>query len=386
MRTAFTAIVIVLAALVGLMFLEGGDSAPPPAQADVATIASRVEAIRGLTFLEQPVPVRISGAQAREEGLAVLDRSYPEERRRADEEVLKLLGLIEPDVDMRTLSGSVFGEGVAGYYDPRSKRLRIVEDATPGPLADIVLAHELNHALEDQRFGLALDEDATDDAALARSALVEGTAMLVMQQYVIQHVGADEAMGALLGSGMSDGPPLPKFIQDQLIFPYLSGLQFAAALRQQGGGDWARLDEAAQSRVPESTEQILHPEKWVAGEEPERVRLDVSLGSGWRRAHAGTWGEWQTAQLAGGDAAGWGGDRYELWQRGECASPPCRSEDVLVMRWAWDTPDAARTFEERLREAPVASADGAAVDARGGTVTLVLAPTAAVARSIASDA
>jgi hypothetical protein len=380
---------IVLAVLVGLMFLEGsgGDDGEQPQaeQADVATIAARVEAIRGLKFRERPVPVRISGAQAREEGLSDFDRSYPEERRRADEEILKLLGLIEPNVDLRSLSGSVFGEGVAGYYDPRTKRLRIVEGATSGPIAEIVLAHELNHALEDQRFGLALDQSATDDAALARLALVEGTAMLVMQQYVVEHVGADEAMGALLGSGLDQGPELPKFVQDQLIFPYLSGLQFAAALQQQGGG-WASLDEAARSRVPESTEQILHPEKWEAGEEPERVRLDVELEDGWRRTAAGTWGEWQTAQLVGGEAPGWGGDRYELWQRGECSSPPCRNDDVLVMRWAWDTPEAARAFEGKLRESRVASGDGAAVDARGDTVTLVLAPSAALARSIASGA
>ena len=385
MRTAFTAIAIVLAALIALALLEGGDSTEPQSRRpDVATIAARVEAIRGLRFRERPVPVRVSAAQAREEGLAALDRAYPERRLRADEEILKLLGLIEPDINIRTLSGSVFGEGVAGYYDPRSRRLRIVEDATPGALADIVLAHELNHALEDQRFGLDFDEGATDDAALARSALVEGTAMLVMQEYVLRHVGADEALSALLGSGLAGGPQLPKFIQDQITFPYIAGLQFASALREQGG--WAQLDEAARSRAPESTEQVLHPEKWMAGEPPARVRLNVRLGAPWRRVHAGTWGEWQTAQLVGGNAAGWGGDRYELWQRGRCGAPPCRSQDVLVMRWAWDTPEAARTFEGRLRAAAVARGDGAAVAADGETVTLALAPSAKLARTIASEA
>jgi hypothetical protein len=376
---------IVLAGLVGLLFLEGGDPAPQDARpVDVATIAARVEALRGLQFREEPVPERVSAEQARRDGLADLDRSYPERRRRADEEVLKLLGLIEPDVDLRSISGSVFGEGVAGYYDPRSKRLRLVEGATPGPLAEIVLAHELNHALEDQHFGLAPDETATDDAALARVALIEGTAMLVMQQYVQRYVGADAALSAALGSAMSEQPDLPKFVQDQLIFPYLSGLQFAAALQHAGGG-WAALNEAAE-RVPASTEQILHPDAYLDGADPERVRLNVRLGGEWRRATAGTWGEWQTAQLVGGDAAGWGGDRYELWQRGRCTAPPCRSEDVLVMRWAWDTPEAARAFETKLRAAPVASRNGAAVDSRGDTVTLALAPSITAARVIASDA
>ena len=118
------------------------------------------------------------------------------------------------------------------------------------------------------------------------------------------------------------------------------------------------------------------------------MRLDVEPGAGWRRVTSGTWGEWQTNELLGGDAdaaaAGWGGDRYELWQRGRCAAPPCRDQDVLVMRWRWDTRDDAREFEAALRAAPVAR--GAAVDARGDTVTLVLAPSAALARRLAGGA
>jgi hypothetical protein len=103
------------------------------------------------------------------------------------------------------------------------------------------------------------------------------------------------------------------------------------------------------------------------------------LGAGWRRAASGTWGEWQTGQLLGGSAsaaaAGWGGDRYELWQRATCASAsPCRDSDVLVMRWRWDTVPDAREFETALRAAPVARSGGATVEGGGDTVTLVLAP------------
>jgi hypothetical protein len=383
---------IVLAGLLGLSALEGGGSSAPPPRAeraapvDIPTIVARVEELRRLRFEERPVPVNVSPDQARVEGLAEFDRTYPEPRRRADEEVLKLLGLIEPDDDVRALAGSIFGEGVAGYYDPRTKRMRIVEGAAPGPLAEMVLAHELTHALEDQRFDLGVDSGTTDDAALARLALVEGTAMLVMQEYLLRHIGAPEALSGLLGSAFSTGPDLPKFLQDQLIFPYLDGMQFAQALRERDGGGWTLLDLAARERVPDSTEQILHPEKWVEVETPERVALDVELGAGWRRTARGTWGEWQTAALVGGDAAGWGGDRYELWQRGTCAAAPCRSEDVLVMRWSWDTDADAREFGAALRAAPVASGDGAAVSARGDTVTLVLAPSTALARRLSASA
>ena len=60
---------------------------------------------------------------------------------------------------LRDISAETFSQGVAGYYDPRTKRLRIVKGAATGSrvLAEMVLAHELTHALEDQRFGLELE-------------------------------------------------------------------------------------------------------------------------------------------------------------------------------------------------------------------------------------
>jgi hypothetical protein len=382
MRTVWLSMAIALAGLVVLLALEDHSPSAPPT-ADVATIATRVEGLRGLQFRSRPVPQRVTPAEARREGLEDLDRSYPETRRRADEEVLKLLGLIEPGVDLRSISASVFGEGVAGYYDPRSKRLRIVTQTTPDALGEMVLAHELTHALEDQRFGLELGEGESDDATLARLALAEGTATLVMQDYLLRYIGAEKALSGVLGSALQTGPDLPPFLQAQLVFPYVDGMQFAQALRTRSGGSWKLVDLADRIRVPDSTEQILHPQKWLEVEPPLKVPLRVSLGAGWRRAVSGTWGEWQTGQLLGGSAAGWGGDRYELWQRGPCtASPPCRDSDVLVMRWRWDSERGAREFENALRAAPVARADGATVVGGGDTVTLVLAPSAALAARI----
>jgi hypothetical protein len=388
MRELWIAFGMVLAGLLGLLALEGADPSTHPATtaASVSTIAARVEGLRGIRFRSRPVPQTVSPAQARHEGLEDLDRSYPESRRRADEEVLKLLGLIEPGVDLRAISASVFGEGVAGYYDPRSKRLRIVSGTTPDALSEMVLSHELTHALEDQRFGLAVSEGEGDDAALARLALVEGTATLVMQEYLLRYIGPEKALSGLLGSAFASGPDLPKFLQDQLVWPYVGGMQFAQALRQRGGGTWKLVDLADRVRVPDSTEQVMHPEKWVAVEPPLAVRLNVKLHDDWRRTASGTWGEWQTNELLGGNqsaaAAGWGGDRYELWQRGTCGAPPCRADDLLVMRWRWDTERDAGEFERALRAARV---DGATVEAHGDTVTLVLAPTPALARRVLLD-
>ena len=130
-----------------------------------------------------------------------------------------------------------------------------------------------------------------------------------------------------------------------------------------------------------------HPDKYLRVEQPETVRLDArrALGKGWRRLAGGVWGEWATGELLGDpDAAeDWGGDRYELWQRGggECAAP-CRDRDALVMRWRWDTRAAARRFEAALREWLSDQPGSRAISSRGREVALALAPQADVAQRL----
>jgi hypothetical protein len=137
------------------------------------------------------------------------------------------------------------------------------------------------------------------------------------------------------------------------------------------------------------------------------VRAAAVVGRGFRRASAGTLGELQTRELlasggGGGSAraaAGWGGDRYELWQRGSCPAAPCRADDVLVIRWRWDTARDEREFAAKLRAwvrdglgaRPAAKSrwtvdgSGVAVARRGGAVTLALAPSKALARRVAAS-
>lgn len=410
MRTPLTIMAVLAALLMGVWWLTGGDeeeaapAAAGPAAAPVAEIARRVEALRGLDFDQIPRPVSVTPEQARREGLEDLDRTYPVARRRADEQVLKLLGLIDPSVDLRDVSASVFSEGVAGYYDPRTKRMRTVRGAATGTrvLTEMTLAHELTHALEDQRYGLGIAEQGgSDDAALARLALVEGSASELMYAYARRHFTPEETLGGVLGSAFADTGSLPGFLQAQLIFPYTGGQAFVAALRERAGGRWTLVDLAERSRPPVSTEQIMHPAKWVAFEPPLPVRTDAraALGAGWERASGGVLGEFQTRELlsrAGGGgsaeaAAGWGGDRYELWRRGSSSGcpAPCRRDAALVVRWRWDTPRDSREFVAKLRQwvrDGLGAVDGGAVvvASRGGSVTLAMAPSGALSRRLAA--
>ena len=265
-------------------------------------------------------------------------------------------------------------------------------------LAEIVLAHELTHALEDQRFGLRLaGAVGDDDAQLAYLALVEGSATALMLRYAQRYFTAEEALGGLLGSAFQDTGDLPPFLEAQLVFPYEGGRAFVEDLVRRGGGSWKLVDVADRFRPPASTEQILHPDAYLRVEQPVRVPLALGsvLGSGWTRAAAGTWGELQTRELlataGGGGAAaaaqGWGGDRYELWRRpaAGCGSP-CRAGDALVMRWRWDTPRDEAQFAPALRAvAAQLSGPGVATARRGGAVTLALAPTRALALRLAQS-
>jgi hypothetical protein len=313
----------------------------------------------------------VSSEQARREGIEELERSYPRDRRRADEDLLKLLGLIEPSDSLRSIEEAVFGEQVAGYYDTRRNRLTLVEDVggTDAVSLELTLAHELTHALDDARFELEEPDAGTDDRATAYAALVEGTATAIGNRYAERHIDPAAQLTAglsALGSGaLGDFEGLPAYVQAALLFPYLEGATFVERLREVAGG-WRLVNFALEKRPPDSTEQVLHPEKYVRFEQPVRLRLraEAVLGGGWRRAARGTIGEFDTSELLRrGDedgatraAAGWGGGRYELWRSATEPAPgceaPCRESLALLVAWGAAVETGPRTAVLALAPSP----------------------------------
>jgi hypothetical protein len=145
----------------------------------------------------------------------------------------------------------------------------------------------------------------------------------------------------------------------------------------------------------------MHPDAYLRFEKPERVRLRMGgvLGAGWKVAVGGVLGEWETGELlakggggAGRAAAGWGGDRYELWRSaplgGKGCGPPCPQQDALVIRWRWDSPADEREFVTALRQWVGATRDGGgvAIARSGAGVTLALAPSPGLAQRLAREA
>jgi hypothetical protein len=219
-------------------------------------------------------------------------------------------------------------------YLPERETMLLPDDLTEDALATSI-AHEAVHALQDQHFGLGRLErwvPGATDTMTARACLAEGDATSATNE---APAPADEAT----------------FIARELAAPYTFGTAFVRALRRRGG--WAEVDRAW-TRGGLTTEQVLHPDKWVAGEPALAVPEPTfrALGAGFVRVAADTWGELglrlvleagvPEARAAAG-ATGWGGDRAVLARNG--------AETALAWRIRWDDDASARRGYEVTRTA-----------------------------------
>jgi hypothetical protein len=327
---------------------------------EIAQVEAQVPPIRGLQPTAE-VPNRFLGeAELKAELQESFDEDNPAATVRAFEDLYKHLGLLPADSDLRGLILDLQGSSVAGFYDPDTHEMTIVQrGAAFGPLEKVTLAHEYTHALQDQHFrldALGLDVVTQGDRALGRLALIEGDATLVMSLWAQQHLTSDEILEMVRQSNDPAAQAvlarMPPILLRQTLFPYTDGLTFVSGIFQEGGFD--AVDEAF-TRLPDSTEQILHPERFAAGEKPVGVDLPAvtqALGSGWSEATTDTMGElnvqiWlqqdQGASASRKAAEGWGGDRIGAY---------LGTADAWAVAWqtAWDTPSDAAEFAAGARE------------------------------------
>ena len=372
-------------------------------------VARRVAEIRGVEFGTVPEPQVTDTDELRALAEDEISKPKATETIAASDAELKLLGLLDPDESLADVTTDVTADAAA-YYDPKEKELFLLGDAVPAgaALAEFVLAHELNHALEDQAFGLPKSSASSDDRVLAESALVEGSATALMTEYAARHLEVGDLLedSGAIDSSSSD---LPEIALAQVTFAYITGQRFVEELRANANGGWDLVDFAYEARLPVTTEQIIHPEKYLAGEGALAVPGVTDPGPGWEKADAGTVGEFFTREIlrqdadeVGADAAaaGWGGDRYAFFRRSEApqqCSDDCRSDSALAIVWRGDDQAetaelaaALRAYAERSLEGAEGDAgayelDGgwAVVGGSGDVVTLSLAPSEALARRLA---
>jgi hypothetical protein len=296
-----------------------------------ASIRAQVEAIRGLEPTADVDPVTIDEAQLRTNLEAEFDKENTADALQFSEETLITLGLLPPGSSLRDITLDFQAGQVAGYYSPERKELFVVSRSGGiGPAEEVTYAHEFTHQLQDQHFDLSklgLDSANQSDRALAQLALVEGDAVSVQSRWTSANLTPEE-LGELMSASldpeaieaMRNAPP---YLRDTALFPYTDGLVFVSSIVNTSG--YAALD-AVYADLPDSTEQVLHPEKYAAREMPVKVKLPAelaaTLGAGWKNAGEDTLGEfilqtWLTVNgVTGATAreatAGWGGDRLEL--------------------------------------------------------------------------
>jgi hypothetical protein len=330
----------------------------------VAEMLGRVAETHELAVVR---PVR-SRRVTRSEGIELIrkktEQDVPHAVIEAQGEMLRALELVPLDYDLVEGMYALLAGNVAGFYDPDADVMYLLDDLDLGSQQD-TLAHELAHALQDQHYDLGARltyrPGATDRLA-ATSTLAEGDAMSTM--FEVLYGGADLLDARHLRFFMvasvalsESGATTPRALQASLVAPYFDGFALVQALRDRG--DWQEVARAWRS-PPATTEQVLHLDKYDAGEPALPVpSLPEPEGDGWRTLDSDTAGEqalrivleqWTTVAGAAEAAAGWGGDRYRVLQRG--AGPQTEHALGWLIRFdtAADAAEAVAVVRSRFPE------------------------------------
>lgn len=298
-----------------------------------------------------------SGAQSRADIEKMILRNLDEETTPAEmhavDVLLRAFGLAPREFEYRSSLVKLLTEQVAGYYDPKAQQFYLA-DWIDLDGQKPVMAHELTHALQDQHFNLRRFEKwpkGDSDAEMAAHALIEGDATLAMMLYLQERPLVALAYAKSLGGEATSSEQFkqaPRAIRESLLFPYEQGSMWATQVYRRGG--WQMVSEAFK-KLPQSSEQIMHPDKYFSYEAPVKVTLpDVNklLGTGWTRVDDDVNGEWgfylildqflNDNPYSKNAAAGWAGDRFALYEQ------PGTNNLFVAQLTVWDSPRDAKEF------------------------------------------
>lgn len=316
------------------------------------------------------------------------DEDKGAKRMERSELVLKKFGLLDQDFKMRPFLLSLLTEQIAGFYDNKTKQMNLL-DWVPIDQQKPVMAHELTHALQDQRVGLEkwgnqeiegvaknVAEDnrhiATDDTDTAREAVLEGQAMVSFADHMLADSGHPgktlkdfpqlaQELESNAGD-MSDSPVLaraPLILQQALLFPYTSGLAFEQAVLMKNGTESAFA--GVLDSPPGTTYEILMPKAYLRSERAPLMTLPdihpMLKEAGYEPYDIGVMGELDvrmTAELFGGRplaealAPEWNGGIYYAAQRKSATAAEKGTTASLALLYSsrWKNEDSARSFFE----------------------------------------
>ncbi|HJR44326.1 MAG TPA: hypothetical protein VJ927_01845 [Actinomycetota bacterium] len=300
---------------------------------DIARISSNLEDLRRRRFPE-PVDAKIV-PRSRVGKLAarISAADINTEESKIDTKILVALGILAPGTDLEELGRKIVEEGVAGFYVPETKKLYAgIGSEGFVALDEIVLAHELDHALMDATLGLpklVSDDPAESDRMTAHRAAIEGDATLAMLHYAVASFDPSEWQQLLSdpsAAGAVDAEAVPYVLQKSLVFPYSEGLLFACDLFSRGG--WKGVERSLRN-PPTSSDQILFPDRYLRQTEVVDAP-DPAAPAGWEEVRSTAFGAadllWmiQAARdvpMAEPDKGveavrGWAGGELHAWENG----------------------------------------------------------------------
>ncbi len=352
-------------------------------------LKEETESLRGLKF-KTDVPINV---MSREELAALLETKVAEE---TDSDYFKniqmlydRLGLLPPKYDVEKQIKDLYQEQIVGLFDPETKKMYLVGDtgSTSESEKEIVLVHELTHALTDQYYPEVnelqkrLSDQNEDDASMALQALMEGDATYMMTLHMLRDplgmliVGTTSAFSGMLGD-MEKFEQAPEILKQSMLFPYEQGLAFAQYYHLQGGN--ASLDSLYQN-PPLSSEQIMHPEKYNH-DFPRRIRIDMTdLKPAPSEKMSFTFGEMETRQMlleyigesdAVDASMGWDGGIVSLIEQ--------NNSHALVLAYTWDSEEEKKEFSRIYTETYLPArfkelkTDGAKIFTTGSSRTILL--------------
>jgi len=332
---------------------------------EMARVAARLRGLQPKAPIERGLKNRIEISQYLDEQVK---ENYSDSELQKEGTTLRILGVIPASIDYKGFVLKLYSEQIAGFYDGDKKTFFVAswlsaDDQKP------VMVHELDHALQDQHFGVmkVLKEDrksGNGDRSMAHQALFEGDATVVMLNYELEGVKRTFdtlpdlalAMRTLLLGMQSQFPVFksaPAYLQESMFFPYAYGAAFLQKAWAKNPS-WDFVNKIYKD-LPSSTEQILHPDKYfVTRDEPQTVNAEAlvpKLGSDWKVVYKNVLGEFSIVQMLNiglseerskRSAAGWGGDQVLLLENGE-------GKNAVLVDTVWDNPAEATEFFQSMQ-------------------------------------
>jgi hypothetical protein len=297
----------------------------------VRQVSAAVEDIRELEFARPVEAEFLSPPETAARIRELFLEEYTEEVAEAEERILTALGAIAPGTDLQQTWVDALGAQVAGFYEPETGELVVRTSGQDLSAFDkIALAHELEHALADQRLELPIPEDSIPgqkDSEVASLAVVEGDAVLTQILFAARLPLEEQLIDPpAIADAQAQMTQFPQYLQQEVLFPYTDGLSFVCELFAEGG--WEAVN-AAYDRPPTTSAEVLFPERYGSGP-PADPPDPGSPGQGWRMEGTHQLGAAQLLWLfqapgnRPGDAlsdplgsvAAWDGGELHLWTRG----------------------------------------------------------------------